>query len=150
MSLDDGDVELTQCNGSRFEFDLDDGNVSLDGGKGEIYARMDDGDITITRGAFEEVMIRSDDGSINIETTLSDKGSYQLYGDDARIDLTILSGGGEIIVDGDDTSVRATGDFKTVDSSENRSTYNLPGGNAKVKIRTDDGRVRIQTSSRKL
>ncbi|MGB3466592.1 MAG: DUF4097 family beta strand repeat-containing protein [Cyclobacteriaceae bacterium] len=150
MSLDDGDAQLTQCSGDRFDFDMDDGDISLDGGRGEIYARIDDGDITITRGAFDDVEIRSDDGSISLETSLSDNGTYQLFGDDARIELTILSGGGDIIIDGDDTSIRATGDFREVDSSESRSVYSLPNGKARVKIRTDDGRVRIQTSSRKL
>lgn len=150
MSLDDGDAILKQCDGSKFEFDFDDGNVTMDGGNGQIYAKFDDGNIDISNGSFDDVEIKVDDGSILVETDLFDDGSYKLYGDDARIELTIISGGGDIIVDGDDTTIRATGDFRNVDSSEDRTTYSLPGGSAKINIKTDDGRVRIQKSTNKI
>ena len=150
MSMDDGDAILKNCKGSKFSFDFDDGDLTMDTGNGEIYARLDDGNATISNSSFEDVEIKVDDGNINLETDLSDKGTYRLIGDDARVELTVLSGGGDIIVDGDDTSVRATGDFREVESTDRRSIYSLPNGNARVNIKTDDGRVRIQKSVDKI
>lgn len=150
MSLDDGNATLKNCNGSKFSFDFDDGDLSMDSGNGEIYAKLDDGNAYITNGSYNEVELKVDDGSIILETDLSDDGTYRIMGDDARIELNILSGGGEIIVDGDDTSVKATGEFRERESSEDRSVYSLPGGKATVRIRTDDGRVRISNEKSKM
>jgi len=147
MKLDDGDAKLRQCNGSRFEFDLDDVNLELDGGNGEIYAQLDDGNAYISGASFDDVNLKVDDGSITLETVLADQGSYELRGDDARIELIVLSGGGDITVNGDDSSVRATADFREIEVTERRNKYSLPGGNARVRIDTDDGRVRIKKAS---
>ncbi len=45
VNLDDGDIDLKNCNGSSFDFNLDDGNLLMDGGKGKLYAKMDDGSV---------------------------------------------------------------------------------------------------------
>ncbi|MEL6560235.1 MAG: DUF4097 family beta strand repeat-containing protein [Bacteroidota bacterium] len=150
MSMDDGDATLKSCNGSKFSFDFDDGDLTMDSGTGEIYARLDDGNAYIRNGSYTDVELKVDDGSIVLETDLSDDGTYRIMGDDARIELNVLSGGGEIVVDGDDTSVRASGEFRERESSEDRSVYSLAGGKAKVRIRTDDGRVRISNNSNKM
>lgn len=145
VMLDDGDVVLNNCGGDRFDFNMDDGDVIMDKAKGELYAKLDDGNIKVYNADLENVNISSDDGRILLETQLTDSGSYQLEGDDSSIELVVLSGGGNIIVRGDDTSVRATSGFEEIESSESRHRYKLPGGSAKVSIRNDDGQVRISS-----
>ena len=145
ITLDDGDATLTDCNGSSFDFNLDDGDVLMDRGSGELYAQLDDGDIKITNAAFDKVNVSGDDGSIFLSTQLAADGSYELAGDDAEISLEVLSGGGNFFITGDDTRVKATAGFDEVESSESRHRYRLPGGQAKVRIRNDDGSVRISS-----
>lgn len=143
METDDGDIELIDCKGDDFEFNLEDGDLRMDGGKGKIYVRLDDGDADIQNGNFEELEMRVEDGSIIVETSISDKGTYEIRADDARIDFMVLSGGGEFIVTKDDGSVRASSEFETIRESDYRSELRLKGGDADVQIRTNDGRVRL-------
>lgn len=143
METEDGDIELVDCNGSDFEFILEDGDLKMDGGKGKFYARMDDGDVDIINGAFDDVEINVEDGNINLETSISDKGMYEINGDDARIDFVVLSGGGDFRVTKDDGRVRASAEFETLRESDYRSELRLKGGSADVQISTNDGSVRL-------
>lgn len=146
IETDDGNVELIECNGGRFDLQLEDGDLRMDGGTGTLYVRVDDGDIDIRNGAFERVEIDSEDGSVSLETSLSDSGRYELSGDDANIDLVVLEGGGEFNVAKDDGRISSNSAFKTIQETERRSKLELEGGNAKVDIRVEDGRVRLSTS----
>lgn len=145
IETDDGDVELIECNGDRFDLQLEDGDLRMDGGKGSLYVRVDDGDIDIRNGAFERVEVDSEDGSVSLETSLSDSGRYELSGDDANIDFIVLSGGGEFNVTKDDGRISASSAFDTIQETETRSKLELDGGKAKVDIRVEDGRVRLST-----
>lgn len=145
LETDDGDVELIECNGDRFDLQLEDGDLRMDGGKGSLYVRVDDGDIDIRNGSFERVEVDSEDGSVSLETSLSDSGRYELSGDDANIDFVVLSGGGEFNVAKDDGRISASSAFDTIRETETRSRLELDGGKAKVDIRVEDGRVRLST-----
>ena len=145
IAVDDGDIELINCEGDDFDIELEDGDLKMDGGKGNFYGRIDDGDIDIRNGNFESVEIRAEDGNVSIETSLSNKGTYELSADDARIDFVVLSGGGKFNVLKDDGRVSADSTFDTIRETDSRSQLELKGGDAEVDIRVNDGRVRLSS-----
>lgn len=145
ISADDGDIELIECNGDKFDLQLEDGDLKMDGGRGAIYIRSDDGDVDIRNGGFDSVEVNAEDGNVSIETTLADSGLYELSGDDADIDFIVLGGGGKFNVSKDDGRITASSAYDTIQKSERRSKLELKGGNADVDIRIQDGRVRLST-----
>ena len=145
MKIDDGDVELIECNGDDFDLELEDGDLKMDGGRGSIYINVDDGDVDVRNGAFERIELNAEDGKVAVETTLSDKGVYELTGDDASVDFVVLGGGGEFNVSKDDGRISSSSDYETLQESERRSKLQLKGGSADVEIRIQDGRVRLST-----
>ncbi len=145
MEVDDGDIELIECNGDDFDLQLEDGDLKMDGGNGSIYISSDDGDVDVRNGNFERVELTAEDGNISIETSLADKGVYELRGDDADIDFIVLKGGGLFNVSKDDGRITASSAFDTISKSERRSKLELNGGSADVDIRIEDGRVRLTT-----
>jgi hypothetical protein len=117
----------------------------MDKGRGSLVMNFDDGEADIRNSKFERVNIETDDGEINLATTLVDNGDYNFSLDDGDIDLTILGGGGEFRVDHDDIRVSTGSNFEQLGRNENYTRFRLAGGNARVKIDTDDGDVRLFT-----
>ena len=142
---DDGDIELHNFTGSSSYFDLDDGDVIMHGGTGTLIVNMDDGDLYVTDGNFERIDMDVDDGDITLETSLHDNGDYQFRIEDGSIDMVILSGGGKFDIRHDDGSVRYDASFTVVDEDEDYTYLKLDGGNADVRIKGDDMRVRLKT-----
>jgi len=145
IETDDGDIELIECNGDKFDLQLEDGDLRMDGGKGSLYVRVDDGDLDIRNGNFATVEVSAEDGNVSLETTLSDNGVYEIRGDDADIDFVVLSGGGEFNVAKDDGRISSSSAFETIQETERRAKLSLDGGKADVDIRIEDGRVRLST-----
>jgi hypothetical protein len=143
METEDGDIEVIDCFGSDFQFKLEDGDLKVEGGNGSISVDIEDGDIDIRKGNFDRIEIDVQDGNMILETVIADTGIYDIKAEDARIDFVVIKGGGEFLVLKDDGSLRTSSDFETLQESDHRALVKLPGGNAKVEIRTDDGRVRL-------
>lgn len=143
MDVDDGDADLRQCSGKHFEFDFDDGDITMDIASGYLKLDIDDSDFEVRNASFTEIDADADDGDIHISTSLTDGGSYNFSVDDGSIDLHILSGGGQFRVYHDDSSISASSDFVVEEDDENFTKYNLKNGTARIKVRTDDGRVRL-------
>jgi hypothetical protein len=143
LSLDDADVDLTRCSGDKFEFKIDDGDIKMDEGKGRLQIDGDDSDIEILNAHFTSIEANVDDGDLVIETSLADNGDYFIDAQDGLISLTITKGGGKFDIRHDDARVSTTGNFETVEDSEDRTRLVLADGNAKVGIRADDARVRL-------
>ncbi|MEM9340538.1 MAG: DUF4097 family beta strand repeat-containing protein [Bacteroidota bacterium] len=143
LDIDDGDADLRNCDGSDFDFDFDDGDIRMDGGKGKIRIRSDDGDVNIRNASFSEVEASMDDGDIEIETSLADNGTYFFRSNDGGVYLDVPRGGGEFLIYHDDSRVSFSGDFEVDRDDENETRLRSRRGNAKVKVRVDDGRVQI-------
>ncbi|MEM6524982.1 MAG: DUF4097 family beta strand repeat-containing protein [Bacteroidota bacterium] len=143
LDIDDGDADLSNCDGSDFDFDFDDGDIRMDGGKGKIRIRSDDGDVNIRNASFSEVEASMDDGDIEIETSLADNGTYFFRSNDGGVYLDVPRGGGEFLIYHDDSRVSFSGDFEVDRDDENETRLRSRRGNAKVKVRVDDGRVQI-------
>ena len=144
LQTEDGDVELIDCNGDDFEIEMEDGDFRMDGGTGSLYINMEDGDVDIRGGKFKSIEARMEDGNLTLETDLLDDGEYNLTGDDADMEFVVLAGGGEFNISKDDGRVSASKDFDLKRETESRVEYFLPSGKANVRIKTNDGRVRLQ------
>ena len=145
IRTNDGDIELIECNGDKFDIEMEDGDLRMDGGKGSFYARVDDSDIDIRNGNFESLEIRAEDGNVSVETSLKDSGIYEVSADDADIEFVVLAGGGRFNVLKDDGRVSAGAAFDTISETESRAQLELNGGDAEVDIRVNDGRVRLSS-----
>lgn len=145
LRMEDGRARLRDMSGDQFEFEMDDGHIELEGGTGLLDVYTEDGSFYCENGAFQTIRAETEDGELEIATTLNDKGDYHLRGEDGDVTLTVLGGGGEISVDYDDGGARATGDFNQVDKDDGYRLFKLPGGDARVRIRVEDGRVSLRT-----
>ncbi len=143
LDLDDADIELSQCSGSKFEFRMDDGDIKMDEGKGSIQITGDDSDIEIKNGHFTFLNAKLDDGDLIIETSLDDNGEYSIEAQDGLIYFVVTQGGGKFDIRHDDGRISTQGDFSTLEKSENRSSLSLGSGTAKVNIRADDARLSL-------
>ncbi|PIQ47077.1 MAG: hypothetical protein COW03_17305 [Cytophagales bacterium CG12_big_fil_rev_8_21_14_0_65_40_12] len=143
IESEDGDIEVIDCHGSDFQFKLEDGDLKVEGGNGAISVDIEDGDVDIRKGNFDRIEMDVQDGSVILETAIADNGIYDIKAEDARVDFVVIKGGGEFLVLKDDGSLRTSSDFETLQESDHRSLVKLAGGNAKIEIRTGDGRVRL-------
>jgi hypothetical protein len=143
LDMDDADAELTNCKGSSFTFVVDDGDINMDGGIGSLDVRGDDADVTIRNANFTSIDATMDDGDLIIETSLADNGDYIISTEDGTIVLNITRGGGQFDIRHDDARVITEGNFKVVEEGENKTRAGLANGNAKVRLSSDDGRIRL-------
>ncbi len=75
LDLDDADVELKNCNGNKFTFDLDDGDLKMSGGKGSIEIDADDSDLTFENANFTSINANVDDGKLIIQNSITENGT---------------------------------------------------------------------------
>ncbi len=145
LRFEDGHARLDHCGGDHFEFELEDGELEMSGGSGELYLYVEDGNVDIIDGDFTEIDVTGEDGDIEIETTLADDGIYRFEASDGLVDLVVLGGGGEFTIFHDDGGVRATREFNRIENEEHVTILELDGGNARVRIRIEDGLVRLDS-----
>jgi hypothetical protein len=143
LNFDDGNANLTNCGGDRFSFRLDDGDVKMDKGKGSLEVVADDADVEILEAAFNQINARLDDGDFIVHTSLDNAGEYNIDSEDGMVYFGILSGGGTFTVRHDDSSIRADGDFKVLEDTENFKKLTLGSGTAKIKVTADDASVKL-------
>jgi len=143
LNLDDADVELSGCLGNKFKVRLDDGDLRMDTGRGTLEVDADDADMIIKSAAFEKIIADVEDGDFIIETSLTDRGDYDITAQDGLISFTVLGGGGNFDIQHDDARVFAEGNFNTIEKSDDRTRLAIANGNASVKIHADDARVRL-------
>ena len=146
INADDADVQLKNCQGDRFFFDLDDGDIMMDQGRGQLTARMDDGDIEIRNAAFQNIDYRGDDGDVALETSISANAYFKFSGDDSTFDLVITQGGGTFTINHDDGNIDFDDNFRLMDKERDRTVLSLTGGRAKIIISGDDIRVNLAST----
>ena len=142
--VDDSEFRIADCNGGDFDFSMDDGRLEMDGGNGRLRIEADDGDVRIDGGAFTDISAESDDSDIEITTSLYDNGNYRFEMDDGDLTLNITGGGGEFNIDHDNADVHTTRHFEEMRDDEDLAIYRLMGGNARVKIESDDGDINLR------
>jgi hypothetical protein len=145
MSIDDADAEFSDCKGNKFTFRIDDGDIRMDKAKGILDIDADDADVEIYHAAFTSIHADVDDGDLIIETSLADNGEYYFQSQDGLISLDITGGGGEFDIRHDDGHVITHGNFKTTYDSEDHKKVSLANGTAKVSVRGDDARVKLNS-----
>ena len=146
INADDANVNLKNCQGNRFFFDIDDGDITMDQGHGQFTARMDDGDIEIRNASFQNIDYRGDDGDIAIETSISPTAMFKFSGDDSTFDIVITQGGGTFTINHDDGNIDFDDNFRLMEKESERTVLSLTGGRAKVIISGDDIRVNLAST----
>lgn len=145
IESDDSEAEINGATGDSFEFKMDDGSVRMDQGQGELNLDMDDGELHVRDAHFSEIDADADDGEMEIATSLASDGYYLFDMDDGDLELNISGGGGEFEITGDDSDINADSSFEEISHDDERSVYRLPGGDATVKIDSDDGNIDLRT-----
>ncbi len=143
LNAEDGDAQFENCTGNEFDFIMDDGTLYMEGGRGKLRAEGEDGEFIFEKSDFYILDVRMDDGDLRLVTRFHDKGKYEIYNEDGSIDLKILDGGGEIRIRHSDGIVRASRHFEYLIDEDHETLLELPGGNARMYIRTDDGAIRL-------
>lgn len=144
LEADDSDTQISDSNGDDFSFTLDDGSLEMDGGNGRLEINADDSDVSIRNGNFTDIQADSDDSDIEITTSLFDDGDYQFDIDDGDFTLNIIGGGGEFDIRHDGSDISTSRQFESTRDVEKHSIYQLPGGNAGIIIRSDDGDINLR------
>ena len=146
MVADDSDISVKNATGEDFSFKIDDGNIHMDKGQGKLTATLDDGELRVDNGRFSEIDVTGDDASLFFATGLSDAGKYYFGIDDGDLELDILDGGGSIDITHDDTDINTIGTFNKVSDEEERTVYNVNGGNASIEIESEDGDIVLRNN----
>jgi hypothetical protein len=87
--------------------------------------------------------VRVDDGDLRLSTSIADDGDYYFNLDDGLLDWNLLQGGGRIEINHDDSNINTSGSFEIVENNEDYSLIRTARGKAKIKIRADDGTIRL-------
>jgi hypothetical protein len=143
ISSNDANIELTQCNGSAFDLRLNDGRIRMDMGQGKLTVKADDANVQIKNAKFSSINADLNDGDFILESALSENGEYFVETQDGSVNFTISAGGGKFDIHHNDGHVSTAGDFNVSEKSDNYSQLTLADGNARVKINTNDGNVRL-------
>lgn len=143
FDLDDADVELTDCKGNDFYFNMDDGHVNMNGGSGKLEIKGEDTDVRVTNGTFSSMVTSTDDGHVAIETSLADNGDYRIKAEDGSVTFSVNGGGGKIEVRHEDGHVSADSKFELKRDTDEEKLYTLANGTASVSIQADDARVKL-------
>lgn len=146
INADDADVNLKDCSGERFFFDIDDGDIFMDQGRGQLTARMDDGDIEIINANFESIDYRGDDGDVAIETSIGPNAIFKFSGDDSTFDIVVSRGGGTFTISHDGGYIDYDNNFRLMDKEKDRTVLSLTGGRSKIIISGDDIRVNLSST----
>ena len=145
LHTEDGDLRISGCSGD-LEVRVDDGDLDVVGFRGAIDARTEDGEVTL-RGSLSSLRAESDDGSLRVRLEpdsamtedwlirTSDGRVRMELPDDFAADLDIRVDDGSIDID---HPVTIQGEL-----SRDHIRTELNGGGHELRIRTDDGSVRI-------
>lgn len=149
IKLDDGDINLFDCEPGKTKIRGADGNISLDGISGSLDILADDGDIDVIRGRFSECRIQLSDGDIKVRDS---EGNFYIEVDDGTTDLLRIKTNVMDLKseDGDfDIELLKTGkldlEIKTDDGDIDIGLQK--GISASFTIDVDDGRIRTDLSS---
>lgn len=141
--VDDADIDVVDCLGSDFRFDMEDGNLKVDKGKGKLEVTASDGNVAISNGNFVQINASIRDGNLDVSTSIANEGQYQINAGDGSVSFAVLNGGGTFDVRHGDRRVTAEGKFKRIEDSDDRKKFELGNGTAKVNIRAGDARIRL-------
>ena len=124
IKIDDGEINMYECEPGKTRIRAEDGDISLDGHSGSIDIIGDDGDIDLNRGRFTECRIQLSDGDIRVRDS---EGDFFIELDDGTTELLRIK-----------TNVM---DLKCEDGDFDIEL--LKTGKLDIEIRTDDGDIEL-------
>ena len=146
---DDGDVDLIDSDGSRFELQLEDGDLKLRRCAADIHVEIDDGDVDLEEVTTQKFALEAADGEIDLDLIGDGVVDWVVRVDDGDVRLA-FSGeiDADVLIETDDGDIR----IDTVEADDTRSregSYSgrLGSGEGRLRLRTEDGDISLRQMS---
>jgi DUF4097 and DUF4098 domain-containing protein YvlB len=149
INIDDGEINMYECEPKKTRIRSADGDITLDGHSGSVDIIGDDGDIDLNRSRFTECRIQMSDGDIRVRDS---EGDFYIELDDGTTELLRIKTNVMDLKceDGDfDIELLKTGDLDIeIKTDDGDIELGLQKGiSASFSIDVDDGRIRTDLSS---
>ncbi len=148
IDSEDGDIEITECKTSEANIRVEDGDIEIRQGEGKFEIVTEDGDIQIESMRTTFLRIRGEDGDITVHLLKVPEIDLNVQSDDGDITIDAEYGiSADISINTDDGPVDV--DLVDPDDYEKGKHYfegSMHGGKGKIKLRTNDGYVRLSES----
>lgn len=147
LKAEDGDVRIEGCSGV-VDIVAEDGDVDIRELDGEVRAEIEDGELAI-EGRIVALDAQSEDGTVDVRVRPGSamSGDWSIRAADGRVRLALPEDfAAELDLRADDGSIRVDRPV-TIEGkqSSHELTGRLNGGGHTLRIRTEDGSVRITT-----
>jgi hypothetical protein len=146
---DDGDVDLIDSDGSRFELQLEDGDLKLRRCAADIHVEIEDGDVDLEEVTTQKFALEAADGEIDLDLVGDGVVDWVVRVDDGDVRLA-FSGeiDADVLIETDDGDIR----IDTVEADDTRSregSYSgrLGSGEGRLRLRTEDGDISLRQMS---
>lgn len=149
LRSEDGDVRVASSSGA-LDIVAEDGDVDISGFDGELRADLEDGDLLV-EGTLASLDAEAEDGTVDVRvrpgSTMT--GDWSIRAADGRVRLALPEDfAAELDLRADDGSIRVD---RPMTIEGRQSSHELSGrlneGGHTLRIRTEDGSVRITTAS---
>lgn len=149
LRTDDGEIDLFQCSFAGAELSAEDGDISIKSCRGDFEIESDDSDIDVEDCEIAELRIEVEDGNVDLDLVAVPGMDWQVISDDGDIDLDIEGEpSAEFGLETDDGDIRV--DVPGLEDMKKRrhSWAGVTGsGEGRVRLRTEDGDIRIRQLS---
>ena len=146
---DDGNVDLIDSDGSRFDLQLEDGDLKLRRCAADIHVEIEDGDVDLEEVTTQNFALEAADGEIDLDLVGDGVVDWVVRVDDGDVRLA-FSGevDAEVLIETDDGDIR----IDTVEADDTRSregSYSgrLGSGEGHLRLRTEDGDISLRQMS---
>lgn len=146
---DDGDVHLRRIRSPEVSLEVEDGDVEIDDLEGRLDVSIDDGNVEVSGCKCEKAKIEAEDGDVQVESCT---GSFRVSTDDGDMELDEITAGELELTTADGTievEIAAAAATFTIDASADDGDIVLKlasGVSAEYEVRTDGGRIEVETS----
>lgn len=144
LEVEDGDISLLDCRSSHARIVGADGKMTLRQCTGDFSIRLEDGDLRgrqLTTGSLD---VRSQDGDVELEILPNVPLDVDIETDDGDVVLHLADGvSAEYLAATEDGRVRVELEARDQDVGRHRAYGVLADGQGQIRIRTQDGGVRL-------
>jgi hypothetical protein len=149
LSSDDGDVDLFECAFTMADLSMEDGDLRVKSCQGNFEVECDDSDLDFEDSEIASLRIETEDGDVDLDLAAVTGVDWHIISDDGDVSLD-YSGemSAELRIESDEGEMRV--DIQGLQDVEKRR-HSISGilgdGNGRIRIRTEDGDVRIRQFS---
>lgn len=146
ISSDDGDVRLSSCELTDARISLEDGDITVDDCEGDFAIMVDDGNVSLGLRASRSIRVRAADGDVDIAIDGGNVDEVDVVTDDGDVMISMPAGSSyEFLVTADDGRIKVdVPERDEYEKDEHSATGQIRGGEGTVRVRTNDGNVRLR------